>query len=124
MPNISDIILKCEERENMMPNEGFEEIAELLQSLLDQPEGEPVATIEALPMPPGILAQSYINWIEKCPPVGTKLFTHPPLPLKMLDDGYIVELLRVSQKGFNNSTAYQLIQQAFCAKNNLKLEKL
>lgn len=72
----------------------------------------------------GPVANRFMEDVRKQSGAWSPLYTHPPLPLKMLDDGYIVELLRVAQKGFNNSTAYQLIQQAFCAKNNLKLEKL
>lgn len=46
----------------------------MLQSLLEQQEGEPVATMVAL----GRNCQTYIDWHSPTPPAGTNLFTHPP----------------------------------------------
>lgn len=61
-----------------------------MRRLLDQPEGEPVAHVM------GICADS--DEISVALPAGTKLYTHPPAPRKLITADNVAEWLRDMDK--------------------------
>jgi hypothetical protein len=112
--------LHCDAEETKL-----DEVAKMMKSLLDQPEVESVGIVVSS-------SHQQVQWaagIDVKALDGTKLYIHPPAPLKMLDDDEFEEVWIESSNAEGNndeivmSEFAEKIQQAFCAKNNLTLEK-